>query len=107
MPKEEPTFHEFASAWFEGQKLEGGRRGKGLSAKGAIDLEWRLRKHLLPAFAKFKLWEITAPPRLGAGSILPSSSPRARTGAARRRETGFRRTSREMSASRRRRLLTV
>lgn len=59
MPKEEPTFHEFASAWFEAQRLEGGRRGKGLSAKGSTDLEWRLRKHLLPAFAKFRLSEIT------------------------------------------------
>jgi integrase len=59
VPKEEPTFHEFASAYFEAQKLEGGRRGKGLSAKGATDLEWRLTKHLLPAFARFKLSEIT------------------------------------------------
>ena len=36
-------FHEFASEWFERQKLEGGRRGGGLTAAGVADLEWRLR----------------------------------------------------------------
>jgi hypothetical protein len=29
--REIPTFHEFASEWFERQKLEGGRRGGGMT----------------------------------------------------------------------------
>ena len=58
-PREVPTFHEFSSTWFEAQKLEGGRRGGGLSEAGAADLRWRLSDHLLPAFARYKLDEIT------------------------------------------------
>ncbi len=58
-PRAVPTFHEFASEWFERQKLEGGSRGRGLSAAGAEDLEWRLSKHLLPAFASRRLNQIT------------------------------------------------
>lgn len=57
-PREMPTFHEFASEWFAAQKLEGGRKGKGLSGAGAADLEWRL-SHLLPHFASKLLTEIT------------------------------------------------
>jgi integrase len=45
-----PTFHEFASEWFERQKLEGGRRGGGLTEAGVADLLWRLSNHLLPFF---------------------------------------------------------
>jgi integrase len=44
-----PTFHEYASAWFERQKLEGGRHGNGLAPKSVEDLEWQLTKHLLHA----------------------------------------------------------
>src|SRR3954463_8986785 len=46
------TFHEFASEWFAAQKLEGGARGRGLTAKGVADLEWRLVNHLLPFFVR-------------------------------------------------------
>jgi integrase len=58
-PREVPTFHEFASEWFERQKVEGGRRGGGLTESGAADLEWRLSSHLLPFFAKMRLDAIT------------------------------------------------
>ena len=58
-PKEAPTFHEFSSQWFADQKLEGGRRGKGLTAAGVADLRWRLEIHLLPFFAGKRLDEIT------------------------------------------------
>jgi hypothetical protein len=54
-PRQVPTFHEFASEWFERQKLEGGQRGRGLSPKGIEDLEWRLSNHLLPAPAGRRL----------------------------------------------------
>ena len=58
-PREMPTFHAFASEWFERQTLEGGRRGSGLSAAGRDDLQWRLSSHLLPAFASRRLDQIT------------------------------------------------
>lgn len=58
-PREVPTFHVFASEWFERQTLEGGRRGSGLSAAGRDDLQWRLSSHLLPAFASRRLDQIT------------------------------------------------
>ena len=57
--REAASFHEFASEWFERQKLEGGRRGDGLTAAGVADLEWRLTYHLLPFFARMRLDEIT------------------------------------------------
>lgn len=50
-----PTFGEFAGQWLEAQKLEGGRRGKGLTEVGLADLTWRLSKHLLPVFARVPL----------------------------------------------------
>jgi len=56
---EVPTFHVFASEWFERQTIEGGRRGTGLSAAGRDDLRWRLSSHLLPAFASRRLDQIT------------------------------------------------
>lgn len=59
MSREVPAFHQFASEWFEAQKLEGGRKGKGLTAASAADLEWRLTHHLLPAFAAKRLDQIT------------------------------------------------
>ena len=58
-PRQMPTFHEFASEWFAAQKLEGGRKGKGLSRAGVADLEWRLSVHLLPFFAAKRLDDIT------------------------------------------------
>jgi len=58
-PREIPTFHAFASEWFERQKVEGGRRGQGLAPKGCEDLEWRLSNHLLPVFAARRLDRIT------------------------------------------------
>jgi integrase len=58
-PREVPSFHVFASEWFEQKKAEGGRRGGGLSEKGVVDLEWRLAKHLLPFFAPMRLDAIT------------------------------------------------
>jgi integrase len=58
-PREVPTFHAFASEWFERQVLEGGSRGDGLSDAGKADLTWRLANHLLPAFASRRLDQIT------------------------------------------------
>jgi integrase len=49
---EEPTFHEFASEWFEGIALE-------LRERTRIDYRWRLSNHLLPYFAKHRLSAIT------------------------------------------------
>jgi integrase len=54
-----PTFHEFASGWFDRQKIEGGRRGGGLTHRGIADLEWRLSVHLLPFFKSMRLDAIT------------------------------------------------
>jgi integrase len=69
VPREVPTFHVFASEWFERQKAEGGRRGKGLAPKSREDLQWRLSNHLLPVFASQRLDRITVedvdPFRLG------------------------------------------
>jgi hypothetical protein len=50
-PREVPTFHVFASEWFEGKRTEGGRRGNGLTEAGEADLRWQLEVHLLPTFA--------------------------------------------------------
>jgi integrase len=58
-PREMPTFHEFATAWFERQRVEGGRRGNGLSDTGTAALRWVLSNHLLPAFASRRLDQIT------------------------------------------------
>jgi integrase len=58
-PRAVPTFHEFASEWFERQRIEGGSRGRGLSVGGIADLEWRLSTHLLPAFASQRVNQIT------------------------------------------------
>jgi integrase len=52
-PKEEPTFHEFASEWFAQREQEG------LKAKTLTDLRWSLERHLLPFFAGHHLSEIT------------------------------------------------
>jgi integrase len=51
--KKEPTFHEFASEWFEGMRLEG------LRPNTLANYEWQLSNHLLPFFAEHRLSEIT------------------------------------------------
>jgi integrase len=54
-----PTFHVFASEWFDRQTIEGGRRGDGLSDAGKAALRWVISNHLLPAFAPKRLDQIT------------------------------------------------
>jgi integrase len=49
---EEPTFHEFASEWFEGV-------APGLRERTQVDYRWRLSSHLLPYFASHRLSAIT------------------------------------------------
>lgn len=49
---EDPTFHEFASRWWFARKSE-------LRPTTQADYEWRLRKHLLPFFADFRVSAIT------------------------------------------------
>ena len=39
--------------------VEGGSAGNGLAVKTREDLEWRLNRHLLPAFASRRIDEIT------------------------------------------------
>lgn len=51
-PAIEPTFHEFASEWFEGVAPE-------LRERTRIDYQWRLSNHLLPYFAMHRLSAIT------------------------------------------------
>ncbi|HMJ02272.1 MAG TPA: site-specific integrase [Conexibacter sp.] len=48
----DPTFHEFASEWFEGVEL-------GLKPRTRVDYRWRLSNHLLPYFAGHRLSAIT------------------------------------------------
>jgi integrase len=52
-PKEEPTFHEFASEWVEARKHEG------LRDRTIEDYTWCLSCHLLPFFARHRLSDIT------------------------------------------------
>jgi integrase len=52
-PREEPTFHQFASEWYAARESEG------LATKTLVDLKWSLSNHLLPVFAGFRLSEIT------------------------------------------------
>ncbi|MGZ4415885.1 MAG: tyrosine-type recombinase/integrase [Gaiellaceae bacterium] len=53
LPTEEPTFHEYASAWLTQREAEG------LRPKTLVDLRWSLVNHLLPFFAGHRLSEIT------------------------------------------------
>jgi len=53
LPKEEPTFHEYASAWLAQREQEG------LKPKTLVDLRWSLVNHLLPFFAGHGLSDIT------------------------------------------------
>ena len=48
----DPTFHEFASDWFDGKRGE-------LRNTTVADYEWQLTSHLLPFFASHRLSEIT------------------------------------------------
>ncbi len=52
LPPRDPTFHEFASQWFEAQ------RGA-LRPNTILDYEWQLSNHLLPFFQKHRLSQIT------------------------------------------------
>jgi integrase len=58
-PRAMPSLYEFASEWFEGRRLEGGRRGAGLTPAGEAALRWQLELHILPAFGALGLDEIT------------------------------------------------
>jgi integrase len=49
-----PTFHEYASWWLQA-KVDGVLGKKPLSESTATDYRWRLRCHLLPFFAKYRL----------------------------------------------------
>ncbi len=48
----DPTFHEFASEWFEGAKGE-------WREKTRLDYQWQLANHLLPFFRNHLLGQIT------------------------------------------------
>lgn len=48
----EPTFHEFASEWFEANR-------HGWAERTIVDYRWALSNHLLPYFAKHRLTAIT------------------------------------------------
>lgn len=52
-----PTFHEYASWWLQA-KVDGVLGRKPLSESTATDYRWRLRCHLLPFFAKYRLDQI-------------------------------------------------
>jgi integrase len=52
-PTEEPTFHEFASEWFAARKLDG------IRPRTIEHLEWALTVHLLPAFARYRVGQLT------------------------------------------------
>jgi integrase len=52
LPKSEPTFHEFASEWWEGKRRE-------LRPGTVTAYEWHLTHHLLPYFARHRLSQIT------------------------------------------------
>jgi integrase len=51
-PRVVPTFHEFASEWFDSKRRE-------LRSNTIADYSWRLTNHLLPYFAAYPLSRIT------------------------------------------------
>ena len=51
-PAQDPTFHEFASQWFEAHRHE-------VSARSVEDYQWALSHHLLPFFKDHHLTQIT------------------------------------------------
>jgi integrase len=60
-PKTErmPTFHEYASAWLDA-KIAGSIGDRPIDVNSQSDYRWRLTKHLLPYFAKYRLDAIDA-----------------------------------------------
>ncbi len=73
-PQSEPSFHEFASEWFEGLRHEG------LSPVTLATYEWELTNHLLPFFAEHCLPSITIAEvdryrqeKVGEGVLGPTS----------------------------------
>ena len=54
-----PTFHEYASMWFEA-KVEGSIGDRAIDRNTQADYRWRLSKHVLPFFARYRLDEIDA-----------------------------------------------
>jgi integrase len=52
-----PTFHEYASAWLRG-KVDGVLGESPIDPNTQSDYRWRLIRHLLPFFAKYRLDEI-------------------------------------------------
>ena len=68
----EPTFHEFASEWFETNR-------HGWAERTVADYRWALIHHLLPHFAEFRLSQITVEEvdryraaKLRAGKLAPA-----------------------------------
>jgi integrase len=51
-PTRDPTFHEFATSWYEAGKHEWG-------PKTRLDYRWQLSRHLLPFFKDHRVSEIT------------------------------------------------
>jgi integrase len=51
-PAQDPTFHEFASQWFEAHRHE-------VAARSVEDYQWALTRHLLPFFKDHHLTQIT------------------------------------------------
>jgi hypothetical protein len=51
-PREDPTFHEFATKWFASISKE-------VRPNTRLDYEWQLRVHLLPFFQTHRLSQIT------------------------------------------------
>jgi Phage integrase, N-terminal SAM-like domain len=51
-PEEDPTFHEFASQWFEARRHE-------VAPRSVEDYKWALSRHLLPFFKDHRLTQIT------------------------------------------------
>ena len=51
-PREEPTFHKFASEWWAAKRLE-------LRPNTIAAYEWEITHHLLPFFAKHRLSQVT------------------------------------------------
>ena len=54
-----PTFHEYASAWLDA-KIAGSIGDRPIDVNTQNDYRWRLTKHLLPYFAKYRLDAIDA-----------------------------------------------
>lgn len=54
-----PTFHKYASAWLEA-KIAGTIGDRPIDVNTQNDYRWRLSKHLLPFFAKYRLDAIDA-----------------------------------------------